>query len=232
MSIKFLKSRPRGLADPSAEMPYATPRQGLLGRLWRDKRGSMFVFMAVSMLALGAATGVGVDFARALNFRSDLQGAVDAAAISGAGVYLNAGYATEATNAATNYMTNAVANLPSNNGVTSNVTLSQSAPWTVTVSASGSINSTFNSLFENTIPVSVTATANGPANPNINFYMMLDNSPSMAIAATQTGINTMVANTSSQGGCAFGCRRAPTPRPIIWAIPTARTITSWRAISA
>ena len=34
---------------------------------------------------------------------------------------------------------------------------------------------------------------------------MLDNSPSMDIAATTAGINTMVANTSAQGGCAFAC---------------------------
>lgn len=184
------------------------PTRRRLAELLHDKSGSMFVFMAVSMLALGAATGVGVDFARGLNFKSDLQGAVDAAAISGASVYLNAGYATQATTAATNYMTNATANLPTNNGVTSSVTLSQSAPWTVTVNASASINSTFNGLFENTIPVSVTATANGPSNPNIDFYLMLDDSPSMAIAATQAGINTMVANTSKQGGCAFGCHES------------------------
>jgi len=165
----------------------------------------MFVFMAVSMLALATATGVGVDFARGLNFKSDLQGAVDAAAIAGASVYLNAGYSSEANTAATNYMQTAIATLPTNNGVSASVTVSQSAPWTVTVSAAATINSTFNGVFENTIPVSVSATAHGPTNPNINFYMMLDDSPSMAIAATQAGINTMVANTSSQGGCAFGC---------------------------
>src|SRR4051812_16922118 len=39
--------------------------------------------------------------------------------------------------------------------------------------------------------------------PNIDFYMLLDNSPSMAIAATTSGINTMVANTPDR--CAFGC---------------------------
>ncbi len=165
----------------------------------------MFVFMAVGMMALGTATGVGVDFARGLNFKANLQGAVDAAAIAGASVYLNAGYSTQATNAATKYMNNAVTNLPTNNGVTSSIALSASAPWTVTVKASASINSTFNGLFQNIIPVSVTATANGPSNPNINFYMLLDDSPSMAIAATQSGINTMVANTSAQGGCGFGC---------------------------
>jgi hypothetical protein len=160
------------------------------------------------LLALGTATGVGVDFARGLNFKSALQGAADAAAIAGASVYLNAGYSSQATTAATDYMKNATPALPVNNGVTSSIVLSSSGPWTVTVNASASINSTFNGLFENTIPVSVTATAKGPTNPNIDFYMLLDSSPSMAIAATQSGINTMVANTSAQSGCAFGCHQS------------------------
>jgi hypothetical protein len=210
--IKLLKFRRRGSANPligDSKIPVKDDRglTCLFASLLRDTRASAFVFLAIGMVALGTATGVGVDFARGLNFKSDLQGAVDAAAISGASVYLNGGstYVTQATTAATNYMTNAVAHLPTNNGVTSSVALSQTAPWTVTVNASGSINSTFNGLFENTIPISVTATANGPSNPNINFYMLLDDSPSMAIAATQAGINTMVAATSSQGGCAFGC---------------------------
>jgi hypothetical protein len=214
--IKLFKFGRRGTANSSIDDTNTSPggcRGWLAGTfrgVTRDTRASMFVFLAVSMLALGTATGVGVDFARGLNFKSDLQGAVDAAAISGASVYLNGGstYVTQATNAATNYMKNAIAQLPTNNGITSSVTLSQSAPWTVTVTANGTINSTFNALLQNTIPVTATATANGPANPNINFYMLLDDSPSMAIAATQAGINTMVANTSSQGGCAFGCHES------------------------
>ena len=218
--IKLLAFRRSRSANVPVEHRTPEPEDIIRRRLWcarllSDNRGSMFVFMAVGMLALGTATGVGVDFARGLNFKSDLQGAVDAAAISGASVYLNAGYATQATNAATNYMKNATATLPTNNGVTSNIVLSQTAPWTVTVNANATINSTFNGLFENTIPVSVTATANGPSNPNINFYMLLDDSPSMAIAATQADINTMVANTQGQCdaapyggsscGCAFAC---------------------------
>ncbi|MGC2081180.1 MAG: hypothetical protein WA728_35245, partial [Xanthobacteraceae bacterium] len=44
--------------------------------------------------------------------------------------------------------------------------------------------------------------------PNINFYLLLDNSPSMNIAATTAGINTMVANPTAQGGCAFACHES------------------------
>ena len=208
--IKLLKPRALRLYVP-ASLRNATPRGGLpdfLRRLARDTRASVFVVMAIGLLALGTATGAGIDFARALNFKSSLQGMVDAAAIAGASVYLNAGYSTQASTAAGNYLTNATANLPANNGITTAVSLTQSAPFTVTVTASGAIKSSFTGIIMNNIPASVTATAKGPANPNIDFYLLLDDSPSMAIAATQSGINTMVANTGSQGGCAFGCHQA------------------------
>jgi Flp pilus assembly protein TadG len=222
--IKFLTSRARRSTNsPSTVGDDAALTFGRrLGRfaadLRRNTRATTMVLMAVGMLAIGTATGVGVDFARGLNFKSDLQGAVDAAAIAGASVYLNSGYASEATTAATNYMTKAQANLPTNNGVTSAIVVSQSAPWTVTVNASATINSTFNGLFENTIPVSVTATAHGPTNPNIDFYLLLDSSPSMGIAATPAGIGTMIDNTQGQCdsppyggstcGCAFACHES------------------------
>jgi len=176
-----------------------------LAHLAGDKSATVAVLMAIGLLALGTATSVGVDYARGLNFKTDLQGAVDGAAIAGASIYINNGYYSQANTAAQNYLAKALTGLPTNNGVSTSISMSSSAPWTVTVNAAGSINSTFNGLIQSTIPVSVTATAHGPSNPNINFYMLLDASPSMAIAATQDGINTMVANTSSQGGCAFAC---------------------------
>jgi hypothetical protein len=43
---------------------------------------------------------------------------------------------------------------------------------------------------------------------NIDFYLLLDNSPSMAIAGTPADITKMVNNTSTQGGCAFACHEA------------------------
>jgi Flp pilus assembly protein TadG len=56
----------------------------------------------------------------------------------------------------------------------------------------------------------VSATRNQSA-PNINFYLLLDDSPSMAIGATSTDINTLIANTPKQvdstgfKGCGFAC---------------------------
>src|SRR3984957_11663488 len=187
----------------------------VFGDLVHDARAGVMILMAISLFALATATGVGIDFARALNFKSGLQGAVDAAAIAGASIYLNAGYATQATTTANAYLANAVKNLPTNNGVTSTVTLSGGNPWTVTVTASAAIKSSFTGLIMPNVPVQVSAVARGPTNPNIDFYLLLDSSPSMGIAATQAGINTMVANTPGQCdsapaggsscGCAFAC---------------------------
>jgi hypothetical protein len=57
-------------------------------------------------------------------------------------------------------------------------------------------------------PISGSSVSTATTSPNIDFYLLLDNSPSMNIAATTAGINTMVANTSAQGGCAFACHES------------------------
>ena len=48
--------------------------------------------------------------------------------------------------------------------------------------------------------------------PNIDFYLLLDNSPSMSLPATTAGITQMESLTSKQatGGCAFACHQAST----------------------
>ncbi|MGH7093936.1 MAG: pilus assembly protein TadG-related protein, partial [Stellaceae bacterium] len=80
--------------------------------------------LAISLVALAAATGAGLDFARGLNFKTGLQGAVDAAALAGATEYLNTGSAGSAQTVAQNYITTTTASLPPNNGVTTSVATS------------------------------------------------------------------------------------------------------------
>ena len=49
--------------------------------------------------------------------------------------------------------------------------------------------------------------------PNIDFYLLLDNSPSMSLPATSDGISLMQTLTRSQyggSGCAFACHQAST----------------------
>jgi Flp pilus assembly protein TadG len=60
-------------------------------------------------------------------------------------------------------------------------------------------------------PFSGGSTARNQSAPNINFYLLLDDSPSMAIGATSSDINTLIANTQKQvdstgfKGCGFAC---------------------------
>ena len=61
--------------------------------------------------------------------------------------------------------------------------------------------------------VSGTSTAQASVPPNINFYLLLDNSPSMSLPATPAGITQMQTLTPKQdsgAGCAFACHQAST----------------------
>jgi Flp pilus assembly protein TadG len=61
-------------------------------------------------------------------------------------------------------------------------------------------------------PVSGQSATRNQSAPNINFYLLLDDSPSMAIGATSSDISTLIANTQKQvdsstgfKGCGFAC---------------------------
>jgi Flp pilus assembly protein TadG len=63
-------------------------------------------------------------------------------------------------------------------------------------------------------PLSGESSTRNQGAPNINFYLLLDDSPSMAIGATSTDINTLINNTQNQvdgatgkKGCGFACHQ-------------------------
>ena len=78
----------------------------------------------------------------------------------------------------------------------------------INVSDSASVPTTLMQIIGiNSLSVSATGQAKVAAWPNIDFYLLLDSSPSMGIAATQADINTMVNNTQKQcdsTGCGCG----------------------------
>ena len=185
---------------------------GRIRRLIKERRANVAITFALAMVPLVYLVGVGVDYTYAVARKSQLDADADAAAlaaVSPAALALpDAASVLAATNtfnaqATTIYGVNYnVANLSVN--VSDSVT-----GRTVTVTYTASSQNAFpNVLGETNIPVTGTSQALGLLPPNINFYLMLDSSPSMAIAATQTGIDTMVNNTSSQGGCGFGCHES------------------------
>jgi hypothetical protein len=89
----------------------------------------------------------------------------------------------------------------------------------VTLSYSSSVNTIFAQVLHvNTLALAGVSEASAQVPPNIDFYVLLDNSPSMALPATQAGITQMQNLTAMEtqvqgegsGGCAFACHQAST----------------------
>lgn len=184
----------------------------LISDFGRNRRANVAMIFAFICIPVIFAAGIGIDYAMAARKRSKLDAAADSAVLAAVTPSSMALSAANAQTLAQNLF----------NTLASQVTGLQSGSLkgTVTVTDNGLIRTatiTFSAKSTNSFggvigtvafPIGGKSTASASLPPNIDFYMLLDNSPSMAIAATTAGINLMVANTSSQGGCAFACHES------------------------
>ena len=142
----------------------------LIRRLACSDEGAVAILFGLMIIPLVLAVGVGVDYARAVQFKAQLQAATDDAALAGASAYVSSDSTgqTLGTTAATNYMNKAITALPTNNGVTVTVTpgtTSSSGTVTafqMTVTATATLPTTLMSLWKPTLSITTTATANNP----------------------------------------------------------------------
>lgn len=188
---------------------------GLVDRFRRDLRGNIAVIFTLACLPVVTAVGCAIDYSRATQMRSKLQAAADAASVGSiaktspafvaAGSMTTDGTIASGTTDATNIFN---ANM---SGVTG-YTLTSMTPTvtksgtiiTSVVTFSASVPTVFLGVIGKssmTLSGTSTATANIPL--YIDFYLLLDNSPSMGVGATPTDVSTMVNHTSDQ--CAFAC---------------------------
>lgn len=181
-------------------------------RFVRSSRGNVAVIFGLSIVPLVYLTGMGVDYSSAALREEQLNAIADAASLAAVTPAMMAQTDSASVTAAQNTFN---AQASSISGITYNsanltVTVADTITnRTVTVTYTAASTNFFpNVLGEASIALKGTSQAIGAVAPNINFYLLLDDSPSMAIPATQTGINTMVSNTSSQGGCAFACHES------------------------
>ncbi len=176
----------------------------------KNERANVAMIFAISAIPLLYLVGMGIDYTTASDRQVQLNSAADAAALASVTPAMMA----QSTSASvTTAQSTFYAQADSISGVTSPaVSVSVSTAGTVrkvTVSYTAASQNFFpNLLGSPTIALGGSSQATAGLAPNIDFYLMLDDSPSMAIAATQAGINTMVSNTSAQGGCAFGCHES------------------------
>lgn len=206
----------------------------LLRRLLADTRGNVLMMLGFALLPLIFSVGMGIDYSRAMRTQTKLNAAADAAALAAVTTPMMSQTTAAACTLARKMFIAQAGNLeglvlntsdPTQLTITivdSNGTASCAAAGggaaaaasfsrTVTVSYRGQSSNVFAGVLGlNTLTIHGTSQSYSAVAPNIDFYVVMDTSPSMLIAATQAGINTMVSHTSAQGGCAFACHQKST----------------------
>ncbi len=202
-------------------------RSSFLRRFRRDEQGNVSMIFAFSVPVLALAMGVGVDFTNAAVSRSRLTSAADAAALAALTPAMMQQTDAQAKTAAYAMFDGRAQSIGSVNQTSISRTITITHPATntgmrvVTVTYTASVNALFGGVLAmfgalpaNTgMNVGGTSTAQAAGPPNINFYLLLDNSPSMSLPATSAGISQMIALTPTQdggNGCAFACHQAST----------------------
>jgi Flp pilus assembly protein TadG len=174
-----------------------------LKRFAEARGGNIAVLFAIVSVPMLTFVGAAIDYTNASNVRTRLLAIQDAAVLSAVSALSYGLPAAQAQSDAKKYFDaqTAAAGIPA------------TAVFSVT---DGSTERTATSTFTSTVTtnflkvtgfptltVSNTSTAKVPFAPYIDFYMLLDNTPSMGVAATPSDIAKMVANTGDQ--CAFAC---------------------------
>ncbi|WP_242098304.1 pilus assembly protein TadG-related protein [Sphingomonas sp. CROZ-RG-20F-R02-07] len=190
-------------------MTIMRPLLHLAKRLRHDRRGNVFMIFAFALIPLTFATGMGIDYARAMKSQTKLNAVADAAAlvaVSKTVMSLDdnsaAGYATQ--------MFQIQSQSVLNNGSVKLTSLSTSAPTDSTGRRTATVSyvATSSNIFANILGLPLltihgtSQTTNATA-PNIDFYMLLDVSGSMALPTTTAGLSKVGA--SNGNGCQFAC---------------------------
>jgi len=188
----------------------------------RDHRANVAMMFGLVAIPLVFTVGMGIDYGAAARLKSKLNAAADSAVLAALAPGMLSLPDSASVTAATN-MFNAEVNQgngglprlifsPTPPGLVVSISHPANTPSTrtVTVNYQAQSQNIFGGILQmQTIAFSGSSTASASAPPNIDFYLLLDTSPSMAVAGTQAGINTMVAATPQQGGgCAFACHQA------------------------
>ncbi len=181
-----------------------------LHRFRRDDGGSMAIMMGLTAVPLIFAVGAGIDYGTANMAKAKLDAVADTAALSAVDHQAITGTPAAAQTTAQDTFNAEAVNIPNVTvgNVTATVTDSTTGR-TAVVNYTATKSNIFMGIFGHpTTTITGSSTAQAGLTTNINFYLLLDNSPSMNIAATSAGIQTMVNNTSAQGGCAFACHES------------------------
>lgn len=205
-------------------------------RLRVDQRGNVLMIFGFALIPMVFATGMGIDYARAMKAQTKLNAAADAAALSAVTQAMMTQTNAMACATARNMFAGQAAGLrdvvlnlddPQQFSITmednegevidcsssdSSLTNTASFGRTVTVSYRGlSTNAFAGILGRDALTIRGSSQSFAAVAPDIDFYLMVDVSQSMLLPATAGGLSAMVKATSGQGGgCAFACHQSET----------------------
>ncbi|ABD05522.1 conserved hypothetical protein [Rhodopseudomonas palustris HaA2] len=172
-------------------------------RFGRDRSGNIAVIFAIALLPILGFIGAAIDYATANRIRTKLQSAQDAAvllAVSNSEINRTTAQAKADAEQFFNATIGAY-------GLTATIKI-EVTENDGKRSATADFTSTVTTNFLNLIGYPTLAIGNRSTSTVSrpiyqDFYLLLDNSPSMGVAATTADIATMVGNTSDK--CAFAC---------------------------
>ena len=183
-----------------------------LHRFLRSSKGNVAMTFALSLLPLILLTSMGVDYGSAAMREAELNAIADSASLAAVTPAMMAQGDAASVTAAKDFFNAQASTLQGVNYNASNLTVKVTDSITtrqVQVSYTAASDNFFPTVLgKTTIALNGSSTAVGSVAPNINFYLMLDDSPSMGIPANSSGINTLISYTSNQGGCAFACHES------------------------
>jgi Flp pilus assembly protein TadG len=177
----------------------------LLQAFGRESCGNVAITFGIAVLPISLAVGAAVDYSLASRTKTVLNEFADAAALSAvskAAMTLSA--STAQTNAVNFFKAQAATLKRGSVGNVSVTVTDKGALRTAVLSYTANVPTAFMGLASiNNLAVSGSSTAASATPTYIDFYLLLDNTPSMGVGATPADVATMVNNTPDQ--CAFAC---------------------------
>lgn len=180
-----------------------------LRALWRDRRGNVLMMFGFALLPMTFGVGMGIDYARAMKSQTKLNAIADASALVAVSkMVMPLDDAIAAGKARLMFDLQSQQVVKAGAVTITNVTVSAVRDATGRRSATVSYTATSGNVFArvlglNVLKIGGTSTTTNAIAPNMNFYVLLDISSSMALPTTSDGLR-IVANSNGRG-CKFAC---------------------------
>lgn len=182
-------------------------------RLLRQERGNVIMIFAFSLIPLVFGAGMVIDYSRAARLQTKMNAITDATALYAVSAPMLKNSVDDTKTRANAFFEDQATAL---NGliygkdvkISVTETLTPTLQRNVTVTYAAASNNIFGAILSSaSIAIGGNASAKSVTAPNIDFYMVLDTSPSMALPATKAGLTAL---TTATGGCAFACHQTNT----------------------